>query len=141
MRAFGLLNPALVSHIARLGHMDTFVIADCGLPIPKDIPVVDLSLVFGVPRFKDVLDAVLAEVVVEGAIIATQTTDEVEGWITDAVAAGQNSHAKGPRMGEDFFSRVDHAELKELTNKASFVIRTGETTPYANVIFSCGVPF
>lgn len=141
MRAFGLLNPALVSHIARLGHMDTFVIADCGLPIPRAIPVVDLSLVFGVPRFQDVLNAVLAEVVVEGATIADQTTDEVAGWITQAIKSGQESHAQGPQVDDGFFTRVDHAELKELTKQASFVIRTGETTPYANVIFSCGVPF
>lgn len=141
MRAFGLLNPALVSHVARLGHMDTFVIADCGLPIPRDIPVVDLSLVFGVPRFQDVLNAVLAEVVVEGATIADQTTDEVAGWITQAIKSGQESHAQGPQVDDGFFTRVDHAELKELTKQASFVIRTGETTPYANVIFSCGVPF
>ena len=49
MRKSGLLNPALTSAVARLGHTDTFVIADCGLPIPHDVPVIDLTLTFGIP--------------------------------------------------------------------------------------------
>ena len=47
MRKSGLLNPALTSAVARLGHTDTFVVADCGLPIPHDVPVIDLTLTFG----------------------------------------------------------------------------------------------
>ena len=54
MKKTGLLNPALNHMIARLGHTHTFVIADCGLPIPENIPVVDLALTFGIPRFQDV---------------------------------------------------------------------------------------
>lgn len=49
MRKSGLLNPALAGAVARLGHTDTFVIADCGLPIPHDVPVIDLTLTFGIP--------------------------------------------------------------------------------------------
>ena len=58
MKKTGLLNPALNHMIARLGHTHTFVIADCGLPIPENIPVVDLALTFGIPRFQDVVAAV-----------------------------------------------------------------------------------
>lgn len=49
MRKSGLLNPALAGAVARLGHTDTFVIADCGLPIPHEVPVIDLTLIFGIP--------------------------------------------------------------------------------------------
>ena len=69
MRKSGLLNPALTSAVARLGHTDTFVIADCGLPIPHDVPVIDLTLTFGIPTFADTLAALLGEVVVEAATI------------------------------------------------------------------------
>lgn len=127
MKKSGLLNPALARAVARLGHTNTFVIADCGLPIPPDVEVIDLSVVFGIPRFRDVLDAILDEVVSEGGIAA----EEVRGrranqWITDQISP---------------VDYVPHEEFKRLVSEASFVVRTGETTSYANVIVRCGVPF
>ncbi|WJZ03118.1 D-ribose pyranase [Corynebacterium freiburgense] len=123
MKKQGLLNPELNRRIARLGHTDTFVIADCGLPIPTHVPVIDLALVFGIPRFADTVEAVLNEVVIEGVTIAKETPAEVRSLLIENV------------------SEVSHEELKTLVGEASFVIRTGETTPYANAIFHCGVPF
>lgn len=123
MRKSGLLNPALVSRVARLGHTDTFVVADAGLPIPAHTPVVDLTLVFGIPAFADVVEALLTEVTVEGAVIATETPANIR----DLLPGGTEE--------------VSHAQLKELVADAAFVVRTGETTPFANVIFRSGVPF
>ncbi|AQX15665.1 D-ribose pyranase [Tessaracoccus lapidicaptus] len=128
MKRSGLLNPDVASAIARLGHTDTFVIADCGLPIPQGVRIIDLSLVFGIPRFVDTLSALLAEVVVEGAVAA----DEARGGPVEQILRDQ--------LGADP-EWVPHADLKARVRGASFVIRTGESTPYANVILSCGVPF
>lgn len=128
MKRGGLLNPDLASAIARLGHTDTFVIADCGLPIPQGVRIIDLSLVFGIPRFVDTLSALLAEVVIEGAVAA----DEARGGAVEQILRDQ--------LGVDP-EWVPHADLKARVRGASFVIRTGESTPYANVILSCGVPF
>ncbi|WP_353082919.1 D-ribose pyranase [Tessaracoccus lapidicaptus] len=128
MKRSGLLNPDLASAIARLGHTDTFVIADCGLPIPQGVRIIDLSLVFGIPRFVDTLSALLAEVVIEGAVAA----DEARGGPVEQILRDQ--------LGADP-EWVPHADLKARVRGASFVIRTGESTPYANVILSCGVPF
>jgi D-ribose pyranase len=36
---------------------------------------------------------------------------------------------------------VSHEEFKQRTNESRAVIRTGECTPYANVIFQAGVTF
>lgn len=124
MRRSGILNPDLAARINRLGHTDTFVVADCGLPIPAGVPVVDLTLVFGIPRFSDVVDALLAEVVVEALTLADRTPAGVRALLPDVPVA-----------------EVDHEELKRQVADASFVVRTGETTPYANVIFRSGVPF
>lgn len=124
MRRQGILNPQLAARINRLGHTDTFVVADCGLPVPADVPIVDLSLVFGIPRFADVLTALLREVVVEGVTLASGTPSEVRGLLP-AVPV----------------TEVTHDELKALLADAAFVVRTGETTPYANVILHSGVPF
>ncbi len=127
MKKSGLLNPALIRAVARLGHTNTFVIADCGLPIPRDVEVVDLSLVFGVPRFVDVLDAILSEVVIEGGIAAEEVRNsEADGWLKGRVRP---------------LTYASHEELKRLVRAAEFVVRTGETTSYANVILRCGVPF
>ncbi|MEW6920814.1 D-ribose pyranase [Trueperella pyogenes] len=125
MKKSGLLNPDLNRAIARLGHTDTFVVADCGLPIPDHVPIVDLSLVFGIPRFADVVNALLTEVVTEGFTLAAEA---------------------GADMRESFGQRgqvriVPHKDFKKLVDEACFVVRTGETTPYSNVIVHCGVPF
>ena len=123
MKKTGLLNPALNHMIARLGHTDTFVIADCGLPIPENIPVVDLALNFGIPRFQDVVAAVFDEVEVESVVLAQETPEEVRALFSSPT------------------TYVDHEALKRLIPEASFVIRTGEATPFANVIVRSGVPF
>ena len=124
MRKSGLLNSALTSAVARLGHTDTFVIADCGLPIPRDVPVIDLTLTFGIPTFADTLAALLDEVVVEAATIADSTPPEVR-FLLPAVP----------------LTEVSHEDLKREAARASFVVRTGSTTPFANVILRSGVPF
>jgi len=124
MRKSGLLNPALTSAVARLGHTDTFIIADCGLPIPHDVPVIDLSLTFGIPTFADTLGALLEEVVVEAATIADTTPPEVRSLL--------------PAVP---LTEVSHDDLKREVARASFVVRTGSTTPFANVILRSGVPF
>ncbi|MCG7462932.1 D-ribose pyranase [Corynebacterium tuberculostearicum] len=124
MRKSGLLNPALTNAVARLGHTDTFVVADCGLPIPHDVPVIDLTLTFGIPTFADTLAALLEEVVVEAATIANATPPEVRSLL--------------PAVP---LTEVSHDDLKREVARASFVVRTGSTTPFANVILRSGVPF
>lgn len=124
MRKSGILNPALASAVARLGHTDTFVIADCGLPIPQDVTVIDLTLNFGIPSFGDTLSALLTEVVVEAATIADATPPEVRALLPSIP-----------------LTEVAHEELKRQVADASFVVRTGSTTPFSNVIFRSGVPF
>lgn len=127
MRRGGLLNPALCAAVAGLRHTDTFVVADCGLPVPRGVPVIDLSLVFGVPRFEAVLAAILDEIVVDHAVIAAEAVGgEPEGWVRSRI---------------DDVATIGHEELKKEVAGASFVVRTGETTSFANVIVSCGVPF
>ena len=127
MRRGGILHPELSAHLARLGHTDTFVIGDAGLPVPPGVARVDLAVVLGVPGFAEVLDAVLAEVEVEGAVIAAEASGSPAGALLDARLPGAET--------------VPHEEFKQLTGHARFVVRTGETTPYANVIVRCGVPF
>lgn len=127
MKRGGILHPELSAHLARLGHTDTFVIGDAGLPVPPGVARVDLAVTLGVPGFAEVLDAILAEIEVEGAVIATEAAGSAAGALLDARVPGAET--------------VPHEEFKQLTDQARFVVRTGETIPYANVIVRCGVPF
>ena len=72
MKKSGILNAQLIGLIAALGHKDTFMIGDAGMPIPKGVEIVDLILCGGVPTFRQVMDAVLDETVVEGYTIANE---------------------------------------------------------------------
>ena len=65
MKRNGILNSQLMLQIAALGHTDTFLIGDAGMPVPIGVPVIDLVLVLGIPTFEQVLRAVLAETIVE----------------------------------------------------------------------------
>lgn len=127
----GILNPDLLAAIASCGHTDTFVIADSGLPIPDGPAVIDLSLVRGVPRFVQVLEAVLGQLVVEGFVVA----DEMARANTE-VASRTQALTSGLRGAS-----VPHEDLKRMVAKARFVVRTGEVSPYANIILRCGVNF
>ncbi|AKF27269.1 ribose pyranase [[Brevibacterium] flavum] len=109
--------------MARLGHTDTWAVADCGLPIPEHVEIIDLALVFGIPTFEQVLNALKPEVVVEGAVIAEGTPERIREMVDTDVEV------------------VTHEELKAQLAGCAFVIRTGETTAYANVIFKSGVAF
>jgi D-ribose pyranase len=133
MKRKGLLNPDLSRAVARLGHTDQVCVADCGLPIPAGVPVVDLALVFGIPRFEEVLEALLAEIVVESATIATEARGTAAEATVSAVLA-RHGHSV---VVDD----VGHENLKHAVRDCAFVIRTGEATPWANVVLHCGVPF
>lgn len=131
MLTHGVLNAQLAAAMAELRHKDQFVISDCGLPVPDGVEVIDLALVFGVPRFKDVLDAIKGDLVLESGVMAKEALGkEPESLVKDAFAVPLTYV---PHDGEDGF--------KALVSQAKFVIRTGETTPYSNVILRSGVPF
>jgi D-ribose pyranase len=129
MKRAGILNAELNWHLSGLGHTDTVVVADCGLPRPPGVPVVDLAVVFGVPSFEEVLRAVTADIVVDRAEIAVESVDRnpAVGILVKSLCGTA--------------SLVTHEEFKLRCAQARLLIRTGEATPYANVILHCGVPF
>ena len=72
MKKRGILHAQLISCIAALGHKDTYMIGDAGMPIPPGVQVIDLAVTAGVPTFRQVMDAVLEEAVVEGYTLADE---------------------------------------------------------------------
>lgn len=128
MKRRGILNAELAGRLARLGHTDRFLVTDSGFPVPAGVPVVDLRVVYGLPGFVPVLDAILAEVVVEAAVVAEELAT-ANPRIADAI----ERHVPGA-------TTVSHAELKQ-SGDIRFAVRTAEDTPYANVLLTAGVGF
>ncbi|WP_137939197.1 D-ribose pyranase [Chitinivorax sp. B] len=131
MKKTQLLHPDLSDVIARLGHGDTLVIADAGLPIPDGPRRIDLALTPGLPSFDAVLATILTEMHVEHITIASELASH-----NPPVA--QQLADRLPNMTT---SLVDHEQFKALTANARAIVRTGECTPYANVILRAGVVF
>lgn len=131
MKKKRLLNPEIVAQIAALGHTEYFCIADCGLPIPKGTTVVDVSVTAGLPKFLDVLRAVESELVVESAIVAS----EIDG-VNPALMGEIGDILPGMAI-----KKVPHEDFKRLLMDAKCVVRTGETSPFANIILVGGVNF
>ena len=131
MKKNGLLNPQILSAIAAMGHTEYLVIADAGLPVPSGIPVIDISLIRGIPDFGAVLHSVIDEMVVESYIVADEMADKSQDTYGTVIEA----------LPQVPFRCIAHEEFKEMAAKAKAVIRTGETTPYANIILVEGVNF
>jgi D-ribose pyranase len=51
MKKTGILNQPISAVMASLGHTDTVVIADAGLPIPNGPKRIDLALAERIPSF------------------------------------------------------------------------------------------
>jgi D-ribose pyranase len=105
------------------------VIADCGLPIPDGVTCIDLAYKLGEPSFLTILDVVLEDLKVEKAILA----QEIQTANAEVEAAIKNNI--------DVLDYVTHEQFKQLTKEAKVIIRTGEITPYANIILQSGVIF
>ena len=133
MKKNGIINVPLSRVVAALGHTDRLVICDSGLPIPKSAEVIDLALTKNIPRFIDTLKIILEELCVEDAIVAKEI---VNG--NDELYKQINTLLKDVRI-----KKVSHEKFKELTrvNGNITFVRTGEATPYANIILVSGVTF
>ncbi|MFD5744188.1 D-ribose pyranase [Streptomyces massasporeus] len=129
MKRTGILNRHLAGALAELGHGDGVLVCDAGMPIPDGPRVVDLAFRAGVPAFAEVLDGLLAELVVEGATAAQELREA-----NPEASALLEGHFPGLGL-------VPHKRLKELSAGARLVVRTGEARPYANVLLRCGVFF
>jgi D-ribose pyranase len=129
MKKNGILNSEISKVLSEMGHTDIIVIADCGLPIPEDVKRIDLALKQGSPSFLEVLEALEADMEIEKVTLA----EEIQDFNSDLEDVLKNKFTEK--------EYVSHEEFKKLTHKAKAVIRTGEATPYANIILHSGVIF
>ena len=131
MKKKGLLNKDLSEVVASMGHTQKLVICDAGLPIQEGVRRIDLAIKAGFPSFIETLEAILEELHIEKFIIAEeigQYNSSIKEKILDLL----------PQIE---YEEVPHEHFKELTKSAVAIVRTGEFSPYANIILISGVPF
>ncbi|MDO5649417.1 MAG: D-ribose pyranase [Gallicola sp.] len=123
MKRKGILNSAISKALSDLGHTDRIAIGDCGLPIAEEKKI-DISLRLGEPSFISVLEEVLKDFGVEKILLASEIKE---------VNPQQLEKIKNllPEVEMEF---VSHEEFKKSLDNVKCVIRTGEATPYSNII-------
>jgi len=121
----GILNPQILSLIARVRHTNTLVIADRGFPYWPMIETVDISLVDDLPTVLQVFAALKSNFVVGRVFMAkefqTENTSQVQQTFADA-------------RGRIPVSLEPHDDFKLRVPQAVGLIRTGDTIQYANMI-------
>ena len=127
------MNSDISRVLSYMGHTDTLCIGDCGLPIPDEVERIDLALCFGEPTFMRTLEIVAGDMKVEKIVLA----EEIKEKNPDVLSKIQ-AYFAGQDVEVEF---VSHTELKAKTHDCKAVIRTGETTPYANIILQSGCIF
>lgn len=132
MQKVGILNSSIAKMLADLGHTDTIVIGDCGLPVPAGVPKIDLALKLGTPTFMEVVTEVAKYMEIEKVEVAAEIREK-NPIVYDAL--------KELFPQQQWIIDKDHEAFKAATAKAKAVIRTGEITPYANIILHSNVIF
>ena len=131
MKKHGILNSDIAKVLADLGHTDKVVIGDAGLPIPEGVKKIDLSIRLHEPAFQTILELLMEEMEVEKAILAEEIKEQNPAQFERTME----------RMAGVDVAFVTHEAFKEMTGDAKAIIRTGEATPYSNIILQSGVLF
>jgi ABC-type ribose transport system, auxiliary component len=126
-----VINSELSTVIASMGHMDWLSIGDAGMPVPMGTKKIDLALTKQLPSFIDVLKNILSELEVQKIYLA----DEIKTQNPEQLKAIQDL------LPDVEVAFMPHSDLKKnLANTHAFV-RTGEMTPFSNIILESGVTF
>lgn len=121
----GILNPHVLELLARVRHTNTLVIADRGFPFWPQIETVDISLTDDIPTVLDVV-SLLRESFVIGRVL------QAKEFHTMNTAATREKFAEALRGLS--VETIPHESLKQHVPKTIGLIRTGDTTQYANLI-------
>ncbi|WP_346906233.1 D-ribose pyranase [Faecalicatena orotica] len=135
MKKSGILNADISRVLSYMGHTDTIAIGDCGLPVPEETERIDLALMKGMPSFIDVLKAVSADMKIEKIVLAEEMKEK-NPEVLNEIQSLSVTFETGFKT-----EYVPHEELKKRTKSCKAVVRTGETTPYANIILQSACLF
>lgn len=128
MKRGGILHPGICHLLASTGHTDYLTVCDRGFPVPIGPERIDLALVDGIPTVIEVLAAIHAEFAIDRIVIAEEAQTASPAWV------GTLRELIAPVPVET----MPHLEVKALSHDARATIRTGDVTPYANILIVSG---
>lgn len=131
MKKSKVINSDISRVISQMGHFDKLSIGDAGMPVPFSIEKIDLAVTKGIPSFMDVLSNVLEELEVQRVFLAEEIKTENPQML-------EMITKKIPTTPISF---IPHSEMKHNLRDCHAFIRTGEMTPYANILLESGVVF
>lgn len=134
-----LFNSEIIQILSKMGHTDQIAIGDAGLPIPENVKRIDLALTFGLPSFLQVFESVSESMQIEKVILAKEIFEhnpEIHKKILEQIQQVEKF-----QKNKIDITYITHEMLKIQTNKCKAVIRTGECSPYANIVLQSGVIF
>lgn len=131
MKKSGILNSEVASVVAGMGHMDWLSIGDAGMPVPMGTKKIDLCVDKELPTFMQILENVLKEMKIQKIYLADEIKDQNPEQL-------ENIKLALPDVEIEF---MPHTDLKKNLAKTHAFIRTGEMTPYSNIILESGVTF
>ncbi len=130
MKKEGIINSEISKVLSYIRHTDLICISDLGLPCPNGIKVIDLSLKLGLPSFIEVLTEIAKDMKIERIILAEE------------IKSNKKVHAQILNMFENIsIEYISHKNFKQITSDCKAIIRTGEATPYANIILQSACIF
>ena len=135
MKKTGIINADISRVLSYMGPTDRIAVGDCGLPIPEETERIDLALRLGTPRFMEVLEAVLDDMVIEKVVLAEEIKENNPALLAEIQNLLKERELQVP------VEFISHAQLKEETKSCRAVIRSGENTPYANIILQSACIF
>ena len=131
MKKTKVINSDMSRVIAKMGHFDKLAIGDAGMPVPAGTEKIDLAVTKGIPSFMDVLNNVLEELKVQRIFLAEEIKTQNPTML-------ENIKKRLPDTPIVF---IPHDEMKKDLSDCKAFIRTGEMTPYSNIMLESGVVF
>ncbi len=120
-----LLHPEVLRAFAQVGHTDLVTIADRGFPVPLGIERIDLALTDDLPTVLDVLEVLLPLFRPDRLVLTLEMRAVSPARVRELEAL----------VGERKLEFVSHEAFKRLAGEVRATVRTGDSTPYANVIW------
>ena len=130
MKRKGILNKALMTAIADMGHTEIMIIGDVGVPVGRPEQRVDLALCEDVPTIQQVLKLVMDEMIYEKVVVA------------------EEQKLYNPEHFKAICDMSDRCEVETMPHEeffnyylpcAKYIVRTGDFMPWGNVVLAAGI--
>lgn len=130
----GIINPQVNNALSRMTHLDTMLIADAGMPIPRGSERIDLAFTLGTPPLIPVVEGILDACIIEKVYMA----EEMKSHSPELFAQYEKLFGS---LGIPV-ECIPHSEMLQSSQQTKVSIRTGENRyHYSSVILVCGCPY